>query len=186
MDVRVGLWRKLRAEELMPLNCGAGEDSWESFGLQDQTSQSQRKSTLNIHWEDWCWSWSSSTLATWCEKPTHWKKILTLGKIEGRRRSGWQRMRWHHWDVINWHEFKANPGRYRLEAWRAAVYGVAKSQTQLNDWTATCDLGKVHFSEFCFPCLQNGDKIRVLSSLDCWEDQLMTHSALLCLAHGKH
>ena len=40
MDVRVGLWRKLSAEELMLLNCGAGEDSWESLGLQgDQTRQ---------------------------------------------------------------------------------------------------------------------------------------------------
>ena len=35
---------------------------WESFGLQgDQTSQSKRKSTLNVHWKDWCWSWSSDT-----------------------------------------------------------------------------------------------------------------------------
>ena len=38
MDVRVGLWRRLSAEELMLLNCGVGEDSWESLGLQgDQT-----------------------------------------------------------------------------------------------------------------------------------------------------
>ena len=36
MDVRVGLWRKLIAEELMLLNCGVGEDSWESFGLQGE------------------------------------------------------------------------------------------------------------------------------------------------------
>ena len=34
MDVRVGLWRKLSAEELMLLNCGVGEDSWESQGDQ--------------------------------------------------------------------------------------------------------------------------------------------------------
>ena len=34
MDVRVGLWRKLSSEELMLLNCGVGEDSWESLGLQ--------------------------------------------------------------------------------------------------------------------------------------------------------
>ena len=34
MDVRVGLWRKLSAEELMRLNCGIGEDSWQSLGLQ--------------------------------------------------------------------------------------------------------------------------------------------------------
>ena len=39
MDVRVGLWRKLSTEEFMLLNCGVGEDSWESLGLQgDPTS----------------------------------------------------------------------------------------------------------------------------------------------------
>ena len=39
MDVRVGLWRKLSTKELMLLNCGVGEDSWESLGLQgDPTS----------------------------------------------------------------------------------------------------------------------------------------------------
>ena len=48
-------------------NCCAREDSWESPGLQDQTSQC-RKPTLNIHWKNWCWSWSSNTLATWCEE----------------------------------------------------------------------------------------------------------------------
>ena len=41
VDVRVGLWRKLNTEELMFLNCGVGEDSWESLGLQgDPTSPS--------------------------------------------------------------------------------------------------------------------------------------------------
>ena len=79
----------------MLFNSGAGKDSWEFLGLQgDQTSQSQTKSTLNIHWKDWCWSWSSNTLATWCKEPTHWKKTLKLGKIEGKRRRGQQRMRW--------------------------------------------------------------------------------------------
>ena len=49
------------------------ENSWESLGQQgDQISQSQRKSILNIYWKNW--SWSSSTLATWCEELTHWKR----------------------------------------------------------------------------------------------------------------
>ena len=44
--------------QLILLNCDAGEDSWESLGLPqgDQTSQCERKSTLNIHWKNWCWS----------------------------------------------------------------------------------------------------------------------------------
>ena len=55
MDVRVGLWSKLSTEELMLLNCGVGEDSWESLGLQgDPTSPFWRRSALGVHWKDWC------------------------------------------------------------------------------------------------------------------------------------
>ena len=45
--------KKPSAKELMLLNCDVGEDSWESLGLQGgQTSQSKRKSVLNIHWKN--------------------------------------------------------------------------------------------------------------------------------------
>ena len=55
--------------------CGFGEDSWESLGLQGgPTSPSYRKSVLNIHCKDWCWSWNSNTLATWCTKLIDWKR----------------------------------------------------------------------------------------------------------------
>ena len=75
MDVRVGLWR-LSTEELMLLNCGVGEDSWESLGLQgDPTSPSWRRSALGFLWKEWCQSWDSSTLATSCEELTHWKRL---------------------------------------------------------------------------------------------------------------
>ena len=91
--MRVGLWRKLSAEELMLLNCGVGEDSWESLGLQkDMTSQPLRKSVLNIHWKDWCWSWNSNTLATWCEGLSHWKSPWCWERLkaggEGDNRGG--------------------------------------------------------------------------------------------------
>ena len=77
-------------------NYGSGEDSWESLGLQgDQTRQYKKKLTLHIHWKDWCWSWSSSTLATWCKKLTHWQRSwcwerLRAGGEEGSREwDGW-------------------------------------------------------------------------------------------------
>ena len=53
-----------------------------------------RKSVLNIHWKDWCWSLSSNTLATWCEEPTHWKRPwcwerLRAGEGDDRGWDGW-------------------------------------------------------------------------------------------------
>ena len=73
MDVRVGLWRKLSTEELMLLNCSVGEDSRES-PLDCKEFQLVHPKGLNIHCKDWFWSWNSSTLATWCEELTQWKR----------------------------------------------------------------------------------------------------------------
>ena len=53
MDVRVRLWRRLSTEELMLLNSGVGEDSWESLGLQgDPTSPFWRRSALGFLWKE--------------------------------------------------------------------------------------------------------------------------------------
>ena len=95
----------------MLLNCGVGEDSWESLGLQgDPTSPSSRKWVLNIHWKNWCWNWNSNTLATWCNELTHLEKTLMLEKIEGGRRRGRQdeMVGWHH--RLNGHGFSWTPG----------------------------------------------------------------------------
>ena len=50
----------------------------------DQTSQSSRKLTLNTHWKDWCWSWSSNTLATWCKGPLHWKRLWCWERLKAQ------------------------------------------------------------------------------------------------------
>ena len=69
----------------MLLNCGVGEDSWESLGLQgDPPSPSWRRSVLSVHWRDWCWSWNSNTLATWCEGLTHLKRPWCWERLRAR------------------------------------------------------------------------------------------------------
>ena len=53
-----------------------------------------QKSTLNIHWKDWCWSWSSN-MATWCKEPTHrkrpwcWERVRAGGEGGDRGWDGW-------------------------------------------------------------------------------------------------
>ena len=89
------------------------------------------KSTLNIHWEDECWS--SNTLATWYEQLTHWKRpwcwkrLRARGEAGNRGRDGWMA------SLTQW--AWANSGKLDREAGRAAVHGVSKSWTWLSNWT---------------------------------------------------
>ena len=52
-------------------------------------------SVVIIHWKDWCWSWNSNTLATWCEELTHWKRpwcwerLKVGGEGDDRGCDGW-------------------------------------------------------------------------------------------------
>ena len=54
-----------------------------------------RRSVLGVHWKDWCWSWNSNTLATWCEELTHlkrhwcWERLRAGGEWDNRGWDGW-------------------------------------------------------------------------------------------------
>ena len=133
------LWTSL----LMLLNCGAGEDSWESLGLQgDPTSASWRRSVLGVHWKDWCWSWNSSTLAISCEELTHWKRpwcwegLGAGGEGDDRGWDGWMASptRWA-WVWVNSRSWWwAAGGLACCDSWGRKESNTTERLNWLTDW----------------------------------------------------
>ena len=99
MDVRVGLWRRLSAEELMLLNCGVGEDSWESLGLQgDPTSPFWRISAWDFFGRN---DAKAETPVLW---PPHAKSWL-IGKDSAARRDWVQEKGMTEDEMAGWHQW---------------------------------------------------------------------------------
>ena len=72
---------------------------------------------------DWYWSWSSKTLATWCEEPTHWKRPWSWESLRARREGGDRG--WHHW--FSGHEFEQTQGN--SEGQESLAWGLKELDT---------------------------------------------------------
>ena len=137
MDVRVGLWRKLSAKEWMLLNYGVGEDLWVPWTARRSNQSILKEISPGCSLEGLMLKLKLQYFAHLLQRADSFEKTLMLGKIEGRRRRGQQRMRWLDCitDMIDTGLGELQELVMDREAWRAVVHGIAKSQTWLSNWS---------------------------------------------------
>ena len=129
----------------MLLNCGVGEDSWESLGLQgDPNSQPYRRWVLGVPWKDWFWSWNSNTLVTWWEELTHLKRLWCWESLKAGRRGDSSRWDGRMASPPQWVNFWSCCGQWSLVC--CSLWGC--KELDMTEWLNWTELIYIFF--FCW------------------------------------
>ena len=94
------------------------------------------RAVLGVHWKDWCWSWNSTTLATWCEELTYlkrpwcWERLKVGGEGDDRGWDGWMA------SLTRWTWVWVNSGSWWWTGRPSVLQPMgSQNQTWLSDWT---------------------------------------------------
>ena len=171
---------------LMLLNCVL--EKTQSLGLQgDPTSPSWRRSVLSVHWKDWCWSWNSNTLATWCEELIHWKRpwcwerLRAGGEGDDRGWDGWMasptRWTWVWVNSGNWW-WTGRPG----VLWFMGSQRVRHNWVTELNWTDPCHL----FSLFLSACQLSGQLVSYPVNKLSWDSLTVFLGSTFCSSYAQN
>ena len=105
---------------------------------------------LNSHWKDWCWSWNSNTLATWCKELTYlkrpwcWERLKVGGEEDDRGWDGWMA------SLTQWTWVWVNS---RSWWWlgRPGMLQSMGSQRVGNDWSTELNWTELNWTELMVP-----------------------------------
>ena len=108
-----------------------------------------------VHWKDWCWSWNSNTLATWCKELTHlkrpwcWERLRAGGKGDDGEWDGWMA------SPTQWTWVWVGSGSWWWTG-RPGVLLFTGSQRVEHDWATELNLMSWHWRSFSKITLNQG------------------------------